>query len=182
MLSTRRTAVVALHSTSCSRLFLFSYLVVDKLLLVLLPSRCKVLLMGTPIFHDRLAWVIRLDLPPRKIVDELDYCGSFVDFADIVWLWRVLRLWLHWVHNIILKRLCGSCLIIHRDSWSFMGDLDWKHDFWRKYALEAIIILLLSYFLFMIMFIFHARIVLSGNINTCVVYRQHCVPSTPLLV
>jgi hypothetical protein len=51
----------------------------------------------------------------------------------------------------------------------------------RKYALEAIIILLLSYFLFMIMFIFHARIVLRGNINTCVVYKQHRVPSTPLL-
>jgi hypothetical protein len=26
-----------------------------------------------------------------------------------------------------------------------------------------------------------ARIVLSGNINTCVVYEQHRVPSTPLL-
>jgi hypothetical protein len=51
---------------------------------------------------------------------------------------------------------------------------------WRKYALEAIIILLLSYFLFMIMFILHAIIVLSGNINTCVVYEQHRVPSTPL--
>jgi hypothetical protein len=33
----------------------------------------------------------------------------------------------------------------------------------------------------MIMFIFHAKIVLSGNINTCVVYEQHFVPSTPLL-
>jgi hypothetical protein len=52
---------------------------------------------------------------------------------------------------------------------------------WRKYALEAIIILLLSYFLFMIMFIFHTRIVLSGNINTCVVCEQHGVPSMPLL-
>jgi hypothetical protein len=30
--------------------------------------------------------------------------------------------------------------------------------------------------------IFHARIVLSGNINTCVVYEQHRVPSMPLLV
>jgi hypothetical protein len=29
----------------------------------------------------------------------------------------------------------------------------------------------------MIMFIFHGRIVLSGNINVCVVYEQHCVPS-----
>jgi hypothetical protein len=52
---------------------------------------------------------------------------------------------------------------------------------WRKYALEAIIILLLSYFLFMIMFIHYARIVLSGNINTCMVYEQHCVPGMPLL-
>jgi hypothetical protein len=32
----------------------------------------------------------------------------------------------------------------------------------------------------MIMFILHARIVLSGNFNTCVVYEQHRVPSTPL--
>jgi hypothetical protein len=31
----------------------------------------------------------------------------------------------------------------------------------------------------MIMFILHARIVLSGNINTCVVYEQHHVPSMP---
>jgi hypothetical protein len=31
------------------------------------------------------------------------------------------------------------------------------------------------------MFILHARIVLSGNINTCVVYEQYCVPSMPLL-
>jgi hypothetical protein len=30
------------------------------------------------------------------------------------------------------------------------------------------------------MFIFYARIALIGNINTCVVYEQHCVPSTPL--
>jgi hypothetical protein len=52
---------------------------------------------------------------------------------------------------------------------------------WSKYALEAIIILVLSYFLFMIMFIFHARIVLSGNINTCEVDKQYCVSSMPLL-
>jgi hypothetical protein len=39
--------------------------------------------MGILIFHDHLAWVIELDLPPRKIVDELDYCGNFVGFADI---------------------------------------------------------------------------------------------------
>jgi hypothetical protein len=26
------------------------------------------------------------------------------------------------------------------------------------------------------MFIFHARIVLNGNFNTCVVYKQHRVP------
>jgi hypothetical protein len=32
--------------------------------------------------------------------------------------------------DIILKRLCGSCLIVCRDSWSFMGDLDWKHGFY----------------------------------------------------
>jgi hypothetical protein len=36
-------------------------------------------------------------------------------------------------------------------------------------------------FLFMIMFILHARIVLSGSINTCVVYEKHRVPSMPLL-
>jgi hypothetical protein len=24
-------------------------------------------------------------------MDELDYCGSFVGFADIEWLWRVLH-------------------------------------------------------------------------------------------
>jgi hypothetical protein len=30
------------------------------------------------------------------------------------------------------------------------------------------------------MFIFYARIVLRENINTCVVYEQHRVPSTPL--
>jgi hypothetical protein len=52
---------------------------------------------------------------------------------------------------------------------------------WRKYALEATIILLLSYFLFMIMFIFHAKIVLSGNLNNCVIYEQHRVSSMPLL-
>jgi hypothetical protein len=51
----------------------------------------------------------------------------------------------------------------------------------RKYVLEAIIILLLSYFLSMIMFILHAIIVLSGNINACVVYEQHRVSSTPPL-
>jgi hypothetical protein len=33
----------------------------------------------------------------------------------------------------------------------------------------------------MIIFIIHARIVLSENINTCVVYEQHRVPTTPLL-
>jgi hypothetical protein len=30
------------------------------------------------------------------------------------------------------------------------------------------------------MFIFHARIVLSGNFNACVVYEQYRVPSMPL--
>jgi hypothetical protein len=39
--------------------------------------------MGTLVFHGHLALVVVLDLPPRKIVDELDYCGSFVDSADI---------------------------------------------------------------------------------------------------
>jgi hypothetical protein len=65
--------------------------------------------------------------------------------------------------------------------WIFREGKRSQGERWRKYALEAIIILLLSYFLFMIMFILHARIVLSGNINTCVVYEQHCVPSMPLL-
>jgi hypothetical protein len=81
--SMRRTAVIALHSMGCSRLSLFSCLAVDKLLLVLLLSRCKVLPMGTPICHDRLALIAKLNLLPRRIVDELDYCGSFIDFAGI---------------------------------------------------------------------------------------------------
>jgi hypothetical protein len=81
--SMRRSTVVALHSMGCSCLSLFSCLVVDKLLLVLLLSRCKVPPMGTPIFHDHLALIIKLNLLPQKIVDELDYCGSFVDFASI---------------------------------------------------------------------------------------------------
>jgi hypothetical protein len=34
--------------------------------------------------------------------------------------------------------------------------------------------------MFMIMFIFHARIVLSGNINNYTVHKPHLVPSTPL--
>jgi hypothetical protein len=83
MSSTHRTAVVALHSTGCSRLCPFSCLFIDMLLLVLLLSWCRVPPMGTPIFHDHLAWVEELDLPPRKIMDELDYCGNFIDFADI---------------------------------------------------------------------------------------------------
>jgi hypothetical protein len=62
--STRRTTVVALHSTGCSRLSPFYCLVVDKLLLVLLLSRCKVPPMGTPICHDRLALITRLNLLP----------------------------------------------------------------------------------------------------------------------
>jgi hypothetical protein len=81
--SMRRTTIVAPHSTGCSCLSLFSCLVVDKLLLVLLLSRCKVPPMGTPICHDRLALIAKLNLLPRKIVDELDYCGSFIDFAGI---------------------------------------------------------------------------------------------------
>jgi hypothetical protein len=40
---------------------------------------------------------------------------------------------------------------------------------------DVIIIILI-----MIMFIFYTRIVLSGNINTCVVYEKHHVPSTYL--
>jgi hypothetical protein len=80
----RRTAIVALHSTGCFRLSLFSCLVVDKLLLVLLLSRCKVPPMGTPICHDHLALIAKLNLLPRKIMDELDYYGSFIDFAGIV--------------------------------------------------------------------------------------------------
>jgi hypothetical protein len=37
--------------------------------------------MGILTCHDRLALIARLNLPPRKIADELDYYGSFVDFA-----------------------------------------------------------------------------------------------------
>jgi hypothetical protein len=39
--------------------------------------------MGTLVFHGHLALIVVLDLPARRIMDELDYCGSFVDFADI---------------------------------------------------------------------------------------------------
>jgi hypothetical protein len=81
--SMRRTTIVVLHSTGCFHLSLFSWLVVDKLLLVLLLLRCKVLPMGTLICHDRPAWVIRPNLLPRKIMDELDYYGSFISFAGI---------------------------------------------------------------------------------------------------
>jgi hypothetical protein len=79
----RRTVVVALHSTGYSRLSLFSCLVVNKLLLVLLLSQCKVPPMETLVFHGHLALVVVLGLPPRKIMDELDYYDSFVDSADI---------------------------------------------------------------------------------------------------
>ena len=41
--------------------------------------------------------------------------------------------------------------------------------------------LLLSYFIVHNKFILHAIIVLSGNFNTCVVCKQHRVPSKPLL-
>jgi flagellar biosynthesis protein FlhB len=34
--------------------------------------------------------------------------------------------------------------------------------------------------LFMKMFTFYAIILLSGNINTCVVYEQHLIPSMPI--
>jgi hypothetical protein len=79
--STHRIAVVALHSTGCSHLSLFSCLVVDKLLLVLLLSWCKVPPMGTLTCRDRPAWVVRLGLLPWKIADKLDYYDSFVSFA-----------------------------------------------------------------------------------------------------
>jgi hypothetical protein len=39
--------------------------------------------MGTLVSHGHLALAVVLDLPPRKIMDELDYCDSFVDSADI---------------------------------------------------------------------------------------------------
>jgi hypothetical protein len=55
MSSTRRTVVVALHSTGYSRFAPFSCLVVDKLLQVLLLSRCKVPPMGTRVFYGHLA-------------------------------------------------------------------------------------------------------------------------------
>jgi hypothetical protein len=79
----RRTVIVALHSTGYSRPSPFSCLVVDKLLLVLLLSQCKVPPMGTLVFHGHLTLVVVLDLPPRKIMAKLNYCRSFIDFADI---------------------------------------------------------------------------------------------------
>jgi hypothetical protein len=79
----RRTVVAALHSTGYSRPSPFSCLVVDELLLVLLLSQYKVLPMGTQVFHGYLALVIVLDLPPQKMMDKLDYYGSFIDFAHI---------------------------------------------------------------------------------------------------
>jgi hypothetical protein len=82
MSSMHRTVVIALHSMGYSRFALFSCLVVDKLLQVLHLSRCKVPPMGTQVFHGHLAWVVELDLLPRKIVGELDCCGNFADFAD----------------------------------------------------------------------------------------------------
>jgi hypothetical protein len=50
--SMRRTAIVALYSTGCSRLSLFSFFVVDKLLLVLLLLRCKVPLIRLKRIHN----------------------------------------------------------------------------------------------------------------------------------
>jgi hypothetical protein len=67
--SMRRTAIVVLHSTGCFHLSLFSCLAVDKLLLVLLLLRCKVLPMGTLICHGRPVWVVWPNLLPWKIVD-----------------------------------------------------------------------------------------------------------------
>jgi hypothetical protein len=77
----RRTVIAALHSTGYSRFAPFSCLVVDKLLLVTPLSRCKVPTMGTRVFHGHLALVVELDLLPQKIVDELDCCGNFANFA-----------------------------------------------------------------------------------------------------
>jgi hypothetical protein len=62
-----------------------------------------------------------------------------------------------------------------------MDTLETYHGRLKEICPEAIIILLLSYLLFMIMFIFHARIILRGNINTCVVYEQYRVSIMPLL-
>jgi hypothetical protein len=55
MSSMRRIVVVSLHSMGYSRFAPFSCLVVDKLLLVSLLSRCKVPPMGTQVFHAHLA-------------------------------------------------------------------------------------------------------------------------------
>jgi hypothetical protein len=82
--STRKNVVATLHSMGCSRPSQSSYLVVDMLLLVLLRLRCKVPPKGTPICRGCLALVAKLGLPPWRIMDELDYYGSFVDFVDIV--------------------------------------------------------------------------------------------------
>jgi hypothetical protein len=76
--SMHKTIEVVLHSTGCSHLSMSSCLVVDRLLLGLLLSRCKAPPMGTLICCARLAWVVRPNLPPWKIVGELDYYGSFV--------------------------------------------------------------------------------------------------------
>jgi hypothetical protein len=55
ILPMRRIVVVALHSMGYSRVAPFSCLVVDKLFLVSLLSRCKVPPMGTRVFHGYLA-------------------------------------------------------------------------------------------------------------------------------
>jgi hypothetical protein len=81
--SMHRTTIVALRSMGCSCLSPFSCLVVNKLPPVLLLSWYKVPPMGTLVCHDHLALTARLNLPPRKIMDELDYYGSFIDFAGI---------------------------------------------------------------------------------------------------
>jgi hypothetical protein len=80
--SMRKNAVAALHSMGCSHPSQSSCLVVDMFLLVLLRWRCKVPPKGTPICRGCLAWVARLDLLPWRIMDELDYYGSFVDSVD----------------------------------------------------------------------------------------------------
>jgi hypothetical protein len=82
ILPMHRTVVAALHFMGYSRFAPFSCLVADKLLLVLLLSRCKVPPMGTRVFNGHLAIVIELDLLPQKIMGELDCCGNFAKFAD----------------------------------------------------------------------------------------------------
>jgi hypothetical protein len=84
MPSMRRNAEVALHSMGYFRLCLSSCLTVDTLLLVWLLWLCRVPPMVILTCHGHPAWVVRLDLPLWKSGGELEYCGNFADFADIV--------------------------------------------------------------------------------------------------